>query len=146
MYFRTSKTIFRLWHSNHQRIFKFLKYKADTKISNEVWRKKKSGQATVITLEIVRTFFLTTLPLRDATYAWIKDWKLLPNEEITCWTKKRNWYRNADTKKNYTKDWRRLCCKKLLYCNFPFVKYIPLKIVGLPSTWNSEYNSKNIVN
>ena len=54
IYFRTAETTFKLRYSNHQRPFKFLKYKKDTELSNEVWRMKKSGQAPVITWKIVR--------------------------------------------------------------------------------------------
>ena len=51
IYFGTAETTFK---SNHQRSFKFLKYKTDIESSNEVWRMKKSGQTPVITWKIVR--------------------------------------------------------------------------------------------
>ena len=54
IYFVTGKTTFKLQYLNHQRSFKFLKYKTDTELSNEVWRMKKSGQTPVITWKIVR--------------------------------------------------------------------------------------------
>ena len=78
IYFSIAETTFKLGHWNHQRSFKFLKYKAHTELSNEVWRMKKSEQTPVI----------TPLIQKDATYVWINF----------CWTKKRSWYQNADTK------------------------------------------------
>ena len=30
----------------------------------------------------------------------MRKWKSLPTEDITCWTRKQNWYLNADTKTN----------------------------------------------
>ena len=52
--FDTTETTFKLRHSNHQKSFKFLKYKTDIELSNEVWQIKKSGQTIAITWEIVR--------------------------------------------------------------------------------------------
>ena len=44
IYFDTAETKSKLRYSNHQRSFKVLNYKANTELSNEVWRMKKSRQ------------------------------------------------------------------------------------------------------
>ena len=54
--FSTAETTLKLQYSNHQRSFKFLKHKADTELSGEVWQMKKSRQILVITWEIVRKY------------------------------------------------------------------------------------------
>ena len=54
IYFGTAETTFKLRYSNRQRSFKFLKYKKDTELSNEIWGMKNSGQTPVITWKIVR--------------------------------------------------------------------------------------------
>ena len=46
------------------------------------------------------TFLLVCLVCPNTTYVWMKKWKSLPPKEIICWTRKQNWYVNADTKTN----------------------------------------------
>ena len=136
IFFSTAKTKFKLRYSNHQRSFKFLKYKTDTELSNEVWRMKKSGQTPVTTWKIVRRcspynpnskrcYLCLNEKLEIATYRGNN----LLNKKAELISKCR--HQNKYTLSKYdTKDWRQLYCKKPLYCNFPFVNHIRLKIVG----------------
>ena len=136
IYFGTAETTFKLRYSNRQRSFKFLKYKTDTELSNEVWRMKKSGQTQVITWKIVqrcssyspnpkRCYLCLHEKLEIATYRGNN----LLNKKTELISKCR--HQNKYTLSKYdTKDWRQLYCKKPLYCNFPFVNHIRLKIVG----------------
>ena len=136
IYFGTAETTFKLWYSNHQRSFKFSKYKTDTELFNQVWQMKKSGQTIVITWKIVRRcspynpnskrcYFCLNEKLEIATYRGNN----LLNKKIEPISKWR--HQNKYTLSKYdTKDWRQLHCKKPLYCNFPFVNHIRLKIVG----------------
>ena len=136
IYFDTAGTTFKLQCSNHQRSFKFLKYKIDTKLSNEVWRMKKSGQIPVITWEITRK----CSPYNPNS----KRWCLYLNEKLEIATYRVNTllnkkadiiskcrHQNKYTLSKYvTKDWRHLYCKKPLYFNFLFVNHTRLKIAG----------------
>ena len=128
--------MFKLRYSNDQRSFKFLKYKTDTELSSKVWQMKKSGQTPVITWKIIR---------RCSPYSPnSKRYYLCLNEKMEIVTYRGNNLLNKKTEliskcrhqnkytlsKYDTKDWRQLYCKKPLYCNFPFVSHIRLKIVG----------------
>ena len=131
IYFGTAETTFKLSYSNHQRSFKFLQYKTDIELSNEIWRMKKSGQIPVITWEKVRKcssynpnskgcFLCLTGKLEIVTYRG----DYLPNEKTKLMLK-------CVDQNKYTLSKYDMYCKKPLYCNFPFVKHIIwLKIVG----------------
>ena len=136
IYFGAAETTFKLRYSNHQRSSKFLKYKTDTGLSSKVWQMKKSGQTPVITCKIIR---------RCSPYSPnSKRYYLCLNEKMEIATYRGNnllakkteliskcRHQNKYTLSKYdTKDWRQLYCKKPLYCNFPFVSHIRLKIVG----------------
>ena len=136
IYLGTAETTFKLRYSNHQRLFKFLNYKTDTELSNEVWQRKKSGQTSVITWKIVRRcspynpdskrcYLCSNEKMEIATY---RGYNLL-NKKTELISKCR--HQNKYTLSKYdTKDWRQLYCKKPLYCNFRFVNHIWLKTVG----------------
>ena len=136
IYFGRAETTLKLWYSNHQRSFKFLKYKTDTELSSEVWKMKSSGQTPVITWKIVRRcspynpnskrcYLCLNEKMEIATYRGNN----LLNKKTELISKCR--HQNKYTLSKYdTKDWRQLYCKKPLYSNFPFVNHIRLKIVG----------------
>ena len=78
----------------------------------------------------------------------MKNWNFLNTEEIIWWTRKQNWYLNADTKTNtrfpsMTQRTVVSCIVRnhyivtflYIYCNFPFVNLIRLKIVGSMKLW-----------
>ena len=136
IYFGTAESTFNLRYSNHQRSFKFRKYKTGTELSNEVWRMKKSGQTPVITWKIVwrcspynpnskKCYLCLNEKLEIATYRANN----LLNKKTELVSKCR--HQNKYTLSKYdTNNWRQLYFKKLLYCNIPFVNHIRLKIVG----------------
>ena len=108
-YFDKAEATLKFPHSNHQRPFKFLKYKTDIELSSEVWWIKKSGQEPVITWEIVQ---------KCSSYSPnSKKWCLCLNEKLEIVTyqgnmllnNKQDWYDNANTKTS-----SQLYCKKLL--------------------------------
>ena len=133
IYFSTAENTFKLWYSNHQTSFKFIKYKRDIELSNELWQMKKS---TSHHLEIVRKGFLCSFNSKSWYFLYLNGkLETVPTGEVTCWRKKQllsKWrHRNKySLSKLETKCWRQLYCKKPSYCNFPFVKHIQLKIVG----------------
>ena len=136
IYFDTAETTFKLRYSNHQRSFKFLKYKTDTELSSEGWQMKKSGQTPVITWKIVRRcspynpnskrcYLCLNEKMEIAAY-WGNNF-LNKKTELISKCRHQNKYMLS---KYDTKGWRQLSCKKPLYCNSPFVNHMWLKIVG----------------
>ena len=136
IWFGTAETTFKLQYSNHQRSFKFLKYKIDKVLSSEVWEMRKSGQTPVITRKIVRRcspynpnlkrcYLFLNKKMKIATYRRYS----LQNKKTELTSKCR--HQNKYTLSKYdTNDWRQFYIKKPLYYNFSFVNHIWLKIVG----------------
>ena len=108
-----------------QRSVKFLKYKTDMELSNEVWWMKKSGQTPVITWKIVQR----CSPCNSNS----KRWYLCLNEQLEIATYQGNNLLNKKTevisKCRHQNKYTLSKYDKVLYCNFLFVNHIWLKIV-----------------
>ena len=117
------KTTFKLRHSNHQKSFKFLKYKADTKLSNKVQQIKKSGQTTVITWKIVRKCSSCNPNSKRCYLCLIEKLEIATYQGNNLLTK------NGTDAYSKTSTCFPSMTQMIDCCNFPFVKHIPLKII-----------------
>ena len=136
IYFGTVGTTFKQGYSNHQRSFKYVKYKTDTELSSELWQMKKSEQTPVITWKIVRTCSPYNSNSKRCYLCLNEKMEMATSQGNNLLHKKAELIFKCRHQNKYklskydTKDRRQLYCKKLLYCNFLFVNHIWLNIVG----------------
>ena len=120
----------KLWHPNHQRQSKCLKYKTDTELCNEVVQMKKSWQKPRYHVgNSTKMFFLQPqlnkmqLCLKEKLEIVTYHGNNLLNIKLGLISKCK--HQNKYMLSKYgTKDWHQLHCKKPLHCIFLFVKHM----------------------
>ena len=97
--------IWQSWNSNKAVTLKPPKTMYIFKVQNRHWIMQWSTANEKIQTKTIyhlgnstKMFFIQPELKKKTTYLWMKNWKLLITKEITCWTKKWNWYQRANTK------------------------------------------------